>query len=127
MTDAPTASPDPGFALTRAVRFVKARWLLITAVSAVLLVPCFWHMRIEAGDLASHTYNAWLAQLIEAGTGKRIPVRGIVVFPGWFVEPMSETWKVSCSPGIAGMPRICCRRRCWTTRKGTHDRGRRAS
>lgn len=35
----------------------------------------------------------WLAQLIEAGTGKRIPVRGVVVFPGWFVEPMSEAWK----------------------------------
>src|SRR5437879_12021355 len=67
MTDAPTASPDPGFALTRAVRFVKARWLLMTATSAALLLPCFWHKRIEAGDLASHTYNAWLAQLIERG------------------------------------------------------------
>jgi len=32
-----------------------------------VLVPCFWHRRIEAGDLASHTYNAWLAQLIEQG------------------------------------------------------------
>jgi hypothetical protein len=28
-------------------------------------VPCLWHRRIEAGDLASHVYNAWLAQLIE--------------------------------------------------------------
>ncbi len=27
-------------------------------------MPCFWHRRIEAGDLGSHTYNAWLAQLI---------------------------------------------------------------
>jgi hypothetical protein len=67
MTEAPTASPDPEFALTRAVRFAQARWLLIAVVSAVLLVPCFWHKRIEAGDLASHTYNAWLAQLIEQG------------------------------------------------------------
>ncbi len=37
------------------------------AISAGLLVPCFWHRRIEAGDLASHVYNAWLAQLIERG------------------------------------------------------------
>src|SRR5437879_4260379 len=32
-----------------------------------MVVPCWWHRRIEAGDLASHTYNAWLAQLIERG------------------------------------------------------------
>jgi hypothetical protein len=31
------------------------------------LFPCLWHARIEAGDLASHVYNAWLAQLIEKG------------------------------------------------------------
>jgi hypothetical protein len=30
-------------------------------------LPCFWHHRIEAGDLGSHTYNAWLAQLIARG------------------------------------------------------------
>jgi hypothetical protein len=29
------------------------------------LIPCFWHSRIQAGDLGSHVYNAWLAQLIE--------------------------------------------------------------
>src|SRR6202048_3536735 len=37
------------------------------AISAGPLIPCFWHRRIEAGDLGSHTYNAWLAQLIERG------------------------------------------------------------
>jgi hypothetical protein len=37
------------------------------AVSAMLLVPCFWQPRIQAGDLSSHLYNAWLAQLIERG------------------------------------------------------------
>ncbi|MGB7845480.1 MAG: hypothetical protein WBL63_07680 [Candidatus Acidiferrum sp.] len=36
-------------------------------VSALLLVPCFWHHHIEAGDLGSHVYNAWLAQLIHQG------------------------------------------------------------
>jgi hypothetical protein len=42
-------------------------WARILAVSLLVLVPCFWHARIEAGDLGSHTYNAWLAQLIERG------------------------------------------------------------
>src|SRR5579863_9555238 len=37
------------------------------AVSAALLIPVYWHRRIEAGDLASHLYNAWLAQLIRQG------------------------------------------------------------
>jgi hypothetical protein len=49
------------------VAFVKTRKWLILAVSLMVLVPCFWHRRIEAGDLGSHVYNAWLAQLIEKG------------------------------------------------------------
>ena len=32
-----------------------------------LLIPCFWQSRIQAGDLSSHIYNAWLAQLIQSG------------------------------------------------------------
>jgi len=50
-----------------AVAFVNRRWGAILLLSLVLLIPCFWHPRIEAGDLASHVYNAWLAQLIERG------------------------------------------------------------
>jgi len=37
------------------------------AASFVLLIPCFWQSRLQAGDLSSHLYNAWLAQLIESG------------------------------------------------------------
>src|SRR5437660_5169876 len=44
----------------------RSRWLVL-ALSAAVLIPCFWHRRIEAGDLGSHVYNAWLAQLIERG------------------------------------------------------------
>jgi len=33
----------------------------VLPICVQLLVPCFWHQRIEAGDLASHVYNAWLA------------------------------------------------------------------
>src|ERR1700722_5723652 len=47
--------------------FLRRNSFKILAVSAVVLVPCLWHRRIAAGDLASHMYNAWLAQLIERG------------------------------------------------------------
>lgn len=47
--------------------FLRRRRWLILAVSVLVLIPCLWHRRIEAGDLASHVYNAWLAQLIEKG------------------------------------------------------------
>ncbi|MBZ5603566.1 MAG: hypothetical protein LAO79_14800 [Acidobacteriia bacterium] len=39
----------------------------VAAVSLVVLIPCFWQSRIQAGDLSSHIYNAWLAQWIERG------------------------------------------------------------
>jgi hypothetical protein len=35
----------------------------------------------------------WLRRTLEESTGKRLPVRGVVVFPGWFVEPMSAEAK----------------------------------
>jgi hypothetical protein len=45
----------------------QAKWRVLI-LSAVLITPCLWHHHIEAGDLASHTYNAWLAEL--AGRGQ---------------------------------------------------------
>src|SRR5689334_6644703 len=44
----------------------RSRWLYVL-VSLPLLAPCFWQPRVQAGDLASHIYNSWLAQLIESG------------------------------------------------------------
>lgn len=32
----------------------------------------------------------WLGQLLRESTGKTLPVRGVVVFPGWFVEQVGE-------------------------------------
>ena len=37
------------------------------ATSLILVLPCLWQSRIQAGDLSSHLYNAWLAQLIGEG------------------------------------------------------------
>jgi hypothetical protein len=59
-------SSSPSVAML-GIQFIKTRWLLLSAISAVVLIPCFWHRRIEAGDLASHTYNAWLFHLIKHG------------------------------------------------------------
>lgn len=48
-------------------RFPRNATARFAIVSAALLIPVYWHKRIEAGDLASHLYNAWLAQLIRQG------------------------------------------------------------
>jgi len=49
--------------IMRMSRAVGAR----VAASILVLIPCYWQSRIQAGDLSSHVYNAWLAQLIERG------------------------------------------------------------
>jgi hypothetical protein len=36
-------------------------------LSIFLLVPVYWQPRVQAADISSHIYNAWLAQLIETG------------------------------------------------------------
>lgn len=45
----------------------SGRAAVIALVSVILLVPCFWLPRIEAGDLGSHSYNAWLTSLVHQG------------------------------------------------------------
>ena len=59
--------PESPAALSRGLKFARAHAGLLLAVSVLLLFPCFWHRHIEAGDLPSHTYNAWLAHLVEQG------------------------------------------------------------
>jgi hypothetical protein len=36
-------------------------------ISVFVLIPCFWQKHIEAVDLPSHLYNAWLAILVGEG------------------------------------------------------------
>ena len=68
------------------------------AISVALLVPCFWLPRIEAGDLSSHTYNAWLAQLIGRGEAP-----GLTIEPLWtntlFDLLLSALWRFG--PAVA--------------------------
>ena len=58
---------------TRFADFVSGRWFYVLA-SLLVLAPCYWQPRVQAGDLSSHIYNAWLAQLIETGR-----VQGLVI------------------------------------------------
>ena len=47
--------------------FLRRHFLIVLLISVLLIAPCLWHRHIEAGDLPSHVYNAWLAQLITRG------------------------------------------------------------
>jgi hypothetical protein len=49
------------------------KWWYI-ALSILLLAPVFWLPRVQAGDLSSHIYNAWLTQLIESGRSQGLVV-----------------------------------------------------
>jgi hypothetical protein len=64
--------------LVQTTLFVREHSLKLIAISLLVLTPCFWHRHIEAGDLGSHLYNAWLAQLIQRGQ-----VHGLVLATQW--------------------------------------------
>ncbi|HTS26323.1 MAG TPA: hypothetical protein VMH81_10655 [Bryobacteraceae bacterium] len=59
-----TPSPSPLPAKLDALRHGRAVYV---AASLAVLIPCFWQSRVQAGDLSSHLYNAWLADLIRQG------------------------------------------------------------
>ncbi|HVS75061.1 MAG TPA: hypothetical protein VHE23_06510 [Candidatus Acidoferrales bacterium] len=59
-------------------RLARTYGVKFAVISGVLLIPCYWQKHIEAGDLASHLYNAWLVQLIHQG---RAP--GLYLAPVW--------------------------------------------
>jgi hypothetical protein len=64
---------------TQAVQgFLREHYRKVAVISLLLLVPCFWHAELVAGDLASHTYNAWLVQLIA-----RHQAPGVYLAPQW--------------------------------------------
>lgn len=62
-----SSARDNAQAVGVALQFLREHWLRITVISALALLPCFWHAEIEADDLGSHLYNAWLVQLIHRG------------------------------------------------------------
>jgi len=58
------------------VPFLRLHKLHMLFLSAIVVAPCIWHRRIEAGDLASHAFNAWLAQLIAKGQAPGLYIVG---------------------------------------------------
>jgi hypothetical protein len=65
-------------ALAQSVAFVRQHIWRVLLISAAVLAPVFWHRTIAAGDLGSHLYNAWLAQLIRHGYAP-----GLWLAPRW--------------------------------------------
>jgi hypothetical protein len=70
-TTAPTVQAEAGPAspsvLLQRLETLGRNPLAYVLASIVALLPCYWGAHIQAGDLASHIYNSWLAQLVEAG------------------------------------------------------------
>ena len=84
-------------------KFISSSWLKIVVLSAVALVPCFWHREIAAGDLGSHLYNAWLAQLIERGqiSGLKIASQWNNVLFDWLLAGLGKTFSLYAAEKIA--------------------------
>src|SRR5271157_5619728 len=68
-----SGAPHSGALKARLHAFIGTRWFY-ALVSLLLLAPCYWQPRVQAGDLSSHIYNAWLAQLIESGRAEGLVI-----------------------------------------------------
>src|ERR1700693_79830 len=91
-------------AFTISALFVRRNYFKILAISALVLLPCFWHRHIAAGDLASHMYNAWLAQLIERGqvTGLWLDSRWNNVFFDLLMSGFGKFFRLEAAETRAG-------------------------
>ena len=75
----------------------------VVLISAAVSIPCWWHHWVEAGDLASHTYNAWLTQLTRAG---RLPDFYLArqtsnVLFDWLLETLTNGFGFSVGEKVA--------------------------
>ncbi len=70
----------------------------VLLASIIVLIPCFWHTHIQAGDLGSHMYNVWLAQLIREGKAQGLYLEWIYtnvlfdLWAGWLVQLTGFAW-----------------------------------
>ncbi len=80
-TTEPSPAPTEPHGIAPALgfsKFLRKNAAAVALVSVVVLIPCFWLPRIEAGDLASHSYNAWLVSLVQKGNA-----------PGLWIAPQT--------------------------------------
>ena len=89
----PPAAPGQRAWAWRWERFFAGRPVCLV-ISALLLAPCFWQPRIQAGDLSNHIYNSWMAQFIESGRAQ-----GLIV--------TRQTTNVLFDLILGGLFRIC--------------------
>lgn len=71
MAAAPVDSPRNSAPVAR-----QRRAALYLACALLIAIPCAWQPHIQAGDLSSHLYNAWLANQVESG-----PLPGLSIVP----------------------------------------------
>lgn len=82
-------------------------YMLMAGLVIALLIPCFWQPHIEAGDLASHLYNAWLAGRVQQGTlpGLRLAHPVTNVLADWSLQALSNAfgpdWAARVVAGLA--------------------------
>ncbi len=76
--------------------------LLAIAISMALLIPLFWQDHIQAGDLGSHVYNAWLATQIRSGAvgGLAIAYQWTNVLGDWALELLLRAFGPDWAEGI---------------------------
>ncbi len=70
------STQEPAGTVTVAQKAAVVRWLPVCLLSALLLIPCFWQRHVQAGDLASHMYNAWLAGQVQQGKAPGLQIVG---------------------------------------------------
>jgi hypothetical protein len=82
----------------QSLRLSKGYAQVLVLTSVLLVIPCWWQPRIEAGDLASHAYNVWLTQLIRANQAPGLWIAHQstnVLFDallGWLAEVFGISW-----------------------------------
>jgi hypothetical protein len=72
----PSETTEQESAAAAGLRLLRDKTWLVLGWSVLAVGPCLWHRRIEAGDLGSHVYNAWLAQLIAHGQAPGLYLAG---------------------------------------------------
>lgn len=71
----PALAPQPPVPAGRARNLLSLTSVRVCLISALVLVPCFWQSRIQAGDLSSHLYNAWLSILVAEGKAPGLAIQ----------------------------------------------------
>jgi hypothetical protein len=69
-------------------------YILMAGLAVALLIPCFWQPHIQAGDLASHLYNAWLAGQVQQGALPGLTLAHPVtnVLADWGLQALSDAF-----------------------------------